>query len=364
MDYGFSTPYRGMSVNPLPPGFMEFATAPGRNMAAGISKLGEGIGKFAENFDRVQKEKKAKVGLAKALRPFATQLGFASEEDYDLAGVDEKLGAATGAIQGKALQEQEQRLELGRRKAAEDERARTQQAAIPGFIAAFSGSSEADPAKRIAAAAKANPAALEGPGAAYLLQALAQFADQPGVFGSADMGTPKPVPGLNGTFFVPTSRNGGQLVDSGTAAAPEGKAPPGYALVPTGNGRVTPVRLHPEDSIAATKAADVVAGRYKRLQADLDAMEAKTSRGDEHWGPDALGLGTPRSTRVRQIRTEMSALEQANPWLRGPNQTATQAAPQQSAAQPSFGQFREGEVVKNKKDGKFYKIVNGKPVPQ
>ena len=42
-DYGYVTPYRGMGGPPLPAGYLEAATAPGRAIGAGIAKAGDRI---------------------------------------------------------------------------------------------------------------------------------------------------------------------------------------------------------------------------------------------------------------------------------------------------------------------------------
>jgi len=48
--YGYSTPYSGQQVAPLPPGYMEAATASGRNLAMGIASMGQNIGKAIEQY--------------------------------------------------------------------------------------------------------------------------------------------------------------------------------------------------------------------------------------------------------------------------------------------------------------------------
>jgi len=49
--YGYSTPYTGRGdPGPLPPGYMEAATAPGRNLAMGIAAMGQGLGKAIEQY--------------------------------------------------------------------------------------------------------------------------------------------------------------------------------------------------------------------------------------------------------------------------------------------------------------------------
>ena len=53
--YGYSTPYSGQQVAPLPPGYMEAATAPGRNLAMGITAIGQGLGKAIERYTENKK---------------------------------------------------------------------------------------------------------------------------------------------------------------------------------------------------------------------------------------------------------------------------------------------------------------------
>ena len=48
--YSYSTPYTGQQVPTLPPGYMEAATAPGRNLAMGIASMGQNIGKAIEQY--------------------------------------------------------------------------------------------------------------------------------------------------------------------------------------------------------------------------------------------------------------------------------------------------------------------------
>ena len=49
-NYSYSTPYTGQQVATLPPGYMEAATAPGRNLAMGIASMGQNIGKAIEQY--------------------------------------------------------------------------------------------------------------------------------------------------------------------------------------------------------------------------------------------------------------------------------------------------------------------------
>jgi hypothetical protein len=58
--YGYSTPYTGRGdTGPLPPGYMEAATAPGRNLAMGIAAMGQGLGKAIEQYRTKKAETEA-----------------------------------------------------------------------------------------------------------------------------------------------------------------------------------------------------------------------------------------------------------------------------------------------------------------
>jgi hypothetical protein len=58
--YGYSTPYTGRGdTGPLPPGYLEAATAPGRNLAMGIAAMGQGLGKAIEQYRTKKAETEA-----------------------------------------------------------------------------------------------------------------------------------------------------------------------------------------------------------------------------------------------------------------------------------------------------------------
>ncbi len=57
--YGYSTPYTGQQVQTLPPGYLEAATAPGRNLAMGIAAMGQGLGKAIEQYRTKKAETEA-----------------------------------------------------------------------------------------------------------------------------------------------------------------------------------------------------------------------------------------------------------------------------------------------------------------
>ena len=58
-NYSYSTPYTGQQVATLPPGYMEAATAPGRNLAMGITAIGQGLGKALERYTENKKAHEA-----------------------------------------------------------------------------------------------------------------------------------------------------------------------------------------------------------------------------------------------------------------------------------------------------------------
>jgi len=57
--YGYSAPYTGQQVQPLPSGYLEAATAPGRNLAMGIAAMGQGLGKAIEQYRTKKAETEA-----------------------------------------------------------------------------------------------------------------------------------------------------------------------------------------------------------------------------------------------------------------------------------------------------------------
>lgn len=80
-DYGYSTPYRQLTVQPLPPGYMEAATAPGRNLAAGIAQLGAGIGQAIQRYQTNKAENEAATQTFETLSGMAQQ-ALASDPSY------------------------------------------------------------------------------------------------------------------------------------------------------------------------------------------------------------------------------------------------------------------------------------------
>lgn len=72
-EYGYSTPYRSTNVAPLPPGYMEAATAPGRNLAAGIAQLGAGIGQALQRYQQGRQESEYLNQRLESLAPYLAQ---------------------------------------------------------------------------------------------------------------------------------------------------------------------------------------------------------------------------------------------------------------------------------------------------
>jgi len=79
--YGYSTPYTGMRQPVLPPGYMEAATAPGRNLAAGIAQLGAGIGQAIQRYRDNKAQNEAAIQTGETLFGMAQQ-ALASDPSY------------------------------------------------------------------------------------------------------------------------------------------------------------------------------------------------------------------------------------------------------------------------------------------
>lgn len=79
--YGYSTPYTGMRQPTLPPGYMEAATAPGRNLAAGIAQFGAGIGQAIQRYQDNKAQNEAAIQTFETLTGMAQQ-ALASDPSY------------------------------------------------------------------------------------------------------------------------------------------------------------------------------------------------------------------------------------------------------------------------------------------
>lgn len=80
-EYGYSTQYTGTRQPVLPPGYMEAATAPGRNLAAGIAQLGAGIGQAIQRYQTNKAENEAATQTFETLSGMAQQ-ALASDPSY------------------------------------------------------------------------------------------------------------------------------------------------------------------------------------------------------------------------------------------------------------------------------------------
>lgn len=80
-EYGYSTQYTGTRQPVLPPGYMEAATAPGRNLAAGIAQLGAGIGQAIQRYQTNKAENEAATQTFETLSGMAQQ-ALSSDPQY------------------------------------------------------------------------------------------------------------------------------------------------------------------------------------------------------------------------------------------------------------------------------------------
>lgn len=79
--YGYSTPYMGQRQPTLPPGYMEAATAPGRNIAAGIQQFAAGLGQAIEKYRANKAETEAATQTYETLVGMTNQ-ALASDPQY------------------------------------------------------------------------------------------------------------------------------------------------------------------------------------------------------------------------------------------------------------------------------------------
>lgn len=80
--YGYSTPYTGRGdIGPLPPGYMEAATAPGRNLAMGIAAMGQNIGQAIERY-RTKKAETEAADMSRETLVGLYQQQLASDPKY------------------------------------------------------------------------------------------------------------------------------------------------------------------------------------------------------------------------------------------------------------------------------------------
>lgn len=98
--YGYSTPYMGQRQPTLPPGYMEAATAPGRNIAAGIQQLGAGIGQALERYQQGRQESEYLNQRLESLAPYIAQTAGKAPEgspEFKLVSSLEKYSGLSNA---------------------------------------------------------------------------------------------------------------------------------------------------------------------------------------------------------------------------------------------------------------------------
>ena len=146
--YGYSTPYMGQRQPTLPPGYMEAATAPGRNIAAGIQQLGAGIGQALQRYQQGRQESEYLNQRIESLAPYLAQTAGQAPEgspESKLVSSLEKYSGLSNAKKKALLadtefflqrkdrelqqQQQRQQLALGRYQLAEAERTTQQRQA-------------------------------------------------------------------------------------------------------------------------------------------------------------------------------------------------------------------------------------------
>lgn len=143
--YGYSTPYMGQRQPTLPPGYMEAATAPGRNIAAGIQQLGAGIGQALQRYQQNRQESEYLNQRLESLAPYIAQTAGQAPEgspESKLVSSLEKYSGLSNAKKKALLadtefflqrkdrelqqQVQRQQLDLSRFQLSELERAKQQ----------------------------------------------------------------------------------------------------------------------------------------------------------------------------------------------------------------------------------------------
>lgn len=144
-EYGYSTSYRGQTQPTLPPGYMEAATAPGRNIAAGIMNLGAGIGQALQRYQQNRQESEYLNQRLESLAPYIAQTAGKAPEgspESKLVSSLEKYSGLSNAKKKALLadtefflqrkdrelqqQVQRQQLDLSRFQLSELERAKQQ----------------------------------------------------------------------------------------------------------------------------------------------------------------------------------------------------------------------------------------------
>lgn len=123
----YVTPYRG-PVSSLPPGYLQAATAPGRNLAAGImsagSSIAEGLEKYAEHKKQEEDKQKAQSAEFKALQAYAKAAGYADNDQTTTMDLPSLKGFVRAKEGESIAQEQQHKLKQYQRAEATDQAVR------------------------------------------------------------------------------------------------------------------------------------------------------------------------------------------------------------------------------------------------
>jgi hypothetical protein len=363
-DYGYVAPYRGMSVAPLPPGFMEAATAPGRYRMAAMAGLGRKAGNIAEQamtFVEKQKEQekkdKADLALAKALvKSNYKELGYPSEaaglndSTENVKGRASALAAKT-QIDQDALQRDFLRQQAESMRLANENRKKTAEldGALQGFVKSMSeGDASVDPFSRMTSALKANPAAAAHPAFPGLLN---------GMDGFINRSTQKPagmIPGsvlpstVEGSDLVATGPNQVQVVNKPKKLGPKPDDVPGYQWVANGNEWQS-IRINPQDVAVLGKQQEAVTKKHTKLVEEVEDLRKQVERGAGDKRSGVFDSAT-KGAKLKSKEAEMQALEAANPWLKS----------KQEKAAPT--ELKENYIYRDRTNGMRFKIVGGQAV--
>lgn len=349
--------------------------------------LSEGLGAISDAIESRNKEKKDRARKFKGLQEYADAAGIIAKDESTTMSLDELEGRVRAEEYKRLksesdLRQQSMQVQLG---AAQEQVGTAQRmrqfshglaeyAGTPS-VAGTLGNAMASPESGVTLSElnqymganpvnnQVTPEAIMGmagrsgvltPAMAAELAAMSQ-PKRLNEFPVSALGQPTGAP-VGGFQFVPTSTGGGQLVPlepSAGAGAPL-PAVPGYTPVPTGRGGVQWLQEPKAVQDARAKAA----ARLKTLRAQEATLSAKVADGNNSVGPEFLGLGD-RSAKLSGVKSEIEAIQTQFPDLAPPSAQGTAG----TGSPPKFGNFNEGDLVRGK-DGRLYRIVNGRPVPQ
>ena len=295
-------PYTGQQVAPLPPGYLETINQGNQALANGISSLGQNIGQGIQQWKQNKLQAKAADYMVKSYdtkdpntgdvkNPLLDQMGVHPEE-WDTLSAPQKTMAVQGLMKGMAMkslqqeqqaktQEMQARTQMLQQNADEADAmgkiapvAQAWQTNNPGKqpgaadILSWMGSAKLNPRTQSAIMAKLIPGMMGGEGStAY------QF-DPSKVVDLTSRGLP-------GKFFVPTSKGGGQVLNSNDINSLMGQTITASTIVdadgkvigqglPTKSGGITPVKNQQTRPLPETYSA-----RAATLADNLDTAQQR-----------------------------------------------------------------------------------------